>query len=359
MSLLKENTIYQDQENKNLFYFFYKGTPGTFYAAEDTTITQGTSDYETYFTFSTNGSSLRELADKKDTEMTSIISNFLKAIHNTKDNPYEISDEKYEQLKTERIRKNEEIEKNKAAEKKEKKENEENILKDDDKYFEEIKKRWASMMKHGISTKKKEKNGVITYEVLHGDDNISTQDEFFDFLVLLQKRLDLINNDKITRKTNGYYQVGLTVRRPIKNEKIGFCTVDDFAVTDQQWQQRLNQYPKWELKKQSNLLAKIANERQCMSTSNRLVKFLGFNSKLAPIEAVPVDARLAVAAARYEPVNAGLAKAVPVDAGLAEAEAVPVNAGGRKSRRHNKSKRNQKSKRSRKSKRRKHHKTRK
>ena len=125
----------------------------------------------------------------------------------------------------------------------------------------------------------------------------------------------------------------------------------DSALTPRILKTRFNKaYP--------GLFDAIEKERKCMSTSDRFGKFLGFKSKSqsTPIEveveaeAVPVDTGLVV------PVDAGLA--VPVDA-VPVAEAVRVNAGGRKTRRHNKSKRNQKSKRSRKSKRRKHHKTRK
>jgi hypothetical protein len=74
-----------------------------------------------------------------------------------------------------------------------------------------------------------------TYESLGGYHNGGYAFEFEDFLKFLQRRLDLINNGKINPKTNGY-QVGLTVRRPVKDGKIGFCTANDFAVSDQTWQ---------------------------------------------------------------------------------------------------------------------------
>jgi hypothetical protein len=289
------------------------------------------------------------------------------------------------------IRKNEEMEKNKAAEDAERtkikeeteanesrvKNEEETILKDDDKYFKEIQRRWRSIMANGVYTLRNKNKGIITYQSLGDYDRTGSAFEFEDFLKFLQRRSNLIISGEINPKTDGY-QVGLTVRQPVKNGKIGFCTANDFAVTDQQWQKKLAdyKYAYWNKNRISDteriayssaltpgilkerfdkaypgLFDAIKNERQCMSTSNRLRKYFGFNSKSQStpiVEAVPVDA--------------GLAVPVPVDAGLLEEilpTAQPVNAGGRKSRRHNKSKRNQKSKRSRKSKRRKHRKTRK
>jgi hypothetical protein len=161
MSLLKENTIYK--EGENLFYFFYKGTPGLHTHQVDI---DATPDRYTYFTFSTDGSSLRELADKKDPEMTSIIRSLLRGINNTKDDPYKISDEEYDKQK--KLKENEmkememksdaeQAERNKIIKEKEANElrvknEEETILKDDDKYFREIQRQWLSIMNNGIYT---------------------------------------------------------------------------------------------------------------------------------------------------------------------------------------------------------------
>jgi hypothetical protein len=390
MSLLKDNTIYK--EGENLFYFFYKGTPALHTYQVDI---DATPDRYTYFTFSTDGSSLRELADKKDPEMTTIIRSLLMGIntrtHNTKDDPYKISDEEYEKIKINRENEMkekkmksdaEQAERNKIIKEKEANElrvknEEETILKDDDKYFREIQRRWQSIMNNGVYTLRKNDKGIITYESLGDYDSAGRAGEFEDFLKFLQRRSNLTNSGKINPKTNGY-QVGLTVRRPVKDGKIGFCTANDFAVTDQQWQKKLAdyKYAYWNrnsigdkervsydsaltpgiLKKRFNaeypsLFDAIEKERKCMSTSDRFGKFLGIKPKSRPVEAVPVEVEAVPVPVEVEASPQVSAEALP--------EAVRVNAGGRKSRRHKTSKRNQKSKRSRKSKRRRHRKTRK